>query len=143
MGNRLFYLGILGTILSTITGISRSFAQLAIDAYQNWRRDTSELASRPCTDHPWYPWIVAWGTFSPLVWLIRADLDFVLLSLMVNGAQVILVPLLVLGVWRLTSSRRHMVAAHRNRPWEHGLAALLLSIGCVSAFFSAKSLLSF
>ena len=142
-GKQLFYLGILSTIVSTIIGISRSFAQLAIDASQNWRPDTPDLASRAYTDHPWYPWIVAWATLSPLAWLIRADLDFVLLSLLVNAAQVILVPLLVLGVWYLTSSRRHMIAAHRNRLWEQGVAALLLLVGCVSTFFSARTFLNF
>jgi hypothetical protein len=97
--------------------------------------DTSGLAHRPL-----YRSIVVWCLVSPLVWTAPGMPDFVMLTLMANSAQVVLVPFLAGGLWRLTASRRFIGAEFRARWWENLVMALLFALAVYAAIHSAQEL---
>ena len=68
--------------------------------------------------------------------------DFVTLTLVVNGAQVLLVPLLAASVWWITAQPRYIGRQHRNRWWENLMMAVLFPLFLGGAAVSLKSLIS-
>jgi hypothetical protein len=59
--------------------------------------------------------------------------DFVMLTLVANGAQVVIVPLLAGGLWRITASTRYIGAEFRTRPWENAVMAMLFVLAIYAA----------
>ena len=68
--------------------------------------------------------------------------DFVTLTLVANSAQVVLLPLLALGLFRITSSARFIGAEYRNRPHENVVMALLVALAVYGAIGSLRTMLS-
>jgi hypothetical protein len=60
-----------------------------------------------------------------------------------NSAQVVLLPLLAGGLWRITASARYIGEAHRTRPWENIVMAFLFVLAIYGAYSSGKSILQF
>jgi hypothetical protein len=66
--------------------------------------------------------------------------DFVMLTLVANGAQVIIVPLLAGALWRLTASSRFIGPRFRTRPWENAVMAVLFLLAVYGAVHSVAVL---
>jgi Mn2+/Fe2+ NRAMP family transporter len=137
IGYQLFYLGLLGAIFSSMVGNAFAYASLASDAYSIWRR--TPRASSPRL-RPEFRWFALWIVLSPLVWLCFGASNFISLTLLVNSAQVVLIPVLVVGIWVLNSQPALLADAHRNRPLDHALAAVLLLFSAASAWFSLEGI---
>jgi hypothetical protein len=69
--------------------------------------------------------------------------DFVTLTLVANSTQVVLLPVLASGLWWITASSRYIGAAHRTRPWENGVMALLFALALYGAYTAARSVVQF
>ena len=67
---------------------------------------------------------------------------FITLTLVVNSAQVILVPLLAGGLWWITASKDYIGAEYRNRLGENLVMAILFILAIGTTGFSLKSMLS-
>ena len=67
--------------------------------------------------------------------------DFVTLTLVANCAQVVLLPLLAIGVLRITASARFIGAEYRNRPLENVVMALLVGSRSTAPCGSLRTLL--
>jgi hypothetical protein len=67
--------------------------------------------------------------------------DFVTLTLVANSAQVVLLPLLAAGLFRITSSARFIGIEYRNRPHENVVMALLVGLAVYGAIGSLRTLL--
>ena len=111
-------------------------------AYLRWQAGTAPIKT-DYRQHPLYRWIAVWCLVSPLVWTIPGMPDFVTLTLIANSAQVVLLPLLAGGLWRLTSSARFIGAQYRNRWWENALMGLLFVLAVYGAFNSVRSIAQF
>jgi Mn2+/Fe2+ NRAMP family transporter len=140
-GSSVFYLGILGTIFCAMIGNPKAYGPLAMDAYLQRAPDTSHRFRGRYASHSLYRWFVAWIVVSPLAWIFFGVTDFVGLTLLVNAAQVVLVPFLVAAIWVVTSRAQDVGPAYVNRWKDHLLIGCLLIAGCIGAYFSAKSLL--
>jgi hypothetical protein len=90
-----------------------------------------------------YRWIVVVCRGTPLVWTLPGMPDFVTLTLVANSAQVVLLPVLAGGLWWITASSRYIGAAHRNRPWENMVMALLFILAIYGAYSSGRSIAQF
>lgn len=84
-----------------------------------------------------------WCLASPLVWTLPGMPDFVTLTLVANSAQVVLLPLLAGGLWWITASALYIGPAHRNRPWESAIMALLFALAVYGAVSSVRSIIQF
>jgi len=131
-GRVMFYLGIFAAIFTSILGHATGLGTLGTHAWLRWRTgaapDTTSLFR-----HPVYRAIVVWCLVSPMIWTLPGMPDFVMLTLMANGAQVVIVPLLAGGLWRITASARFIGERYRTRPWENVVMALLFALALYAA----------
>jgi len=131
-GRSLFYVGIFSAVYTSILGHAAGLATLGTHAWLRWRigaaPDTLRLQL-----HPLYRAIAVWCLVSPLVWTLPGMPDFVMLTLVANGAQVIIVPLLAGGLWRITASPQFIGERFRTRWWENGVMAVLFVLAVYAA----------
>jgi Mn2+/Fe2+ NRAMP family transporter len=131
-GRWLFYVGIFAALYTSILGHAAGLAALGSHAWLRHRTGPGPLPS-DYRRHPLYRGIVVWSLVSALVWTLPGMPDFVTLTLVANSAQVVLLPLLAGGLFRITSSARFIGAAFRNRPHENAVMIVLLAL----AFYGA------
>jgi Mn2+/Fe2+ NRAMP family transporter len=142
-GRALFYLGIFAAIYTSILGHATGLGMLGTHAWLRWRGGASTDASTPTLQrHAVYRAIVIWSLVSPLVWTLPGMPDFVMLTLIANGAQVVIVPLIAGGLWRITASRQFIGDHFRARPWENAVMALLFVLALYAAFHSVAQLVT-
>ena len=138
-GRVLFYLGIFAAIYTSVLGHAAGLAYMGSHAWLRWKAGTGPIPV-DYRQHPLYRGIVVWCLVSPLVWTIPGMPDFVTLTLVANGAQVILLPLLAGGLWWITASARHIGSAYCNRWWENAVMALLFALAVSGAAGSIRTL---
>jgi Mn2+/Fe2+ NRAMP family transporter len=141
-GGVLFYLGIFAAIYTSVLGVAAGLAFMGSHAYLRWQAGTAPIQT-DYRQHPLYRWIAVWCLVSPLVWTIPGMPDFVTLTLIANSAQVVLLPLLAGGLWRITSSARFIGAQYRNRWWENVVMGLLFVLAVYGAINSIRSIAQF
>jgi Mn2+/Fe2+ NRAMP family transporter len=135
-GTTLFYVAILAALFSNILGTASAYAYLGSDAYGYWRSGEAKTEDREATSRRIYRPIVIWIIVTPLAWPLLGQSDFVGLTLLVNAAQVVLIPVLVTGLWIITARSDYIGAKYRNRWWENLAIGLLLLLGCISTYFA-------
>lgn len=136
MGTTLFYVAILAALFSNIVGATSAYAYLGADAYSYWRTGQGSVAGTAGTASRPYRAIVIWVLVAPLVWPLLGQSDFVGLTLTVNAAQVVVIPVLVAGLWLITARAKYIGERYRNRWWENVAIALLLGLGSISTYFA-------
>jgi Mn2+/Fe2+ NRAMP family transporter len=139
-GRVLFYLGIFAALYTSILGHAAGLAALGSHAWLRYRGGPGPLPS-DYRQHPVYRGLVVWGLVSALVWTLPGMPDFVTLTLVANSAQVVLVPLLAVGLFRITASARFIGAEYRNRPHENVVMTLLVCLAIYGAYGSLRTLL--
>ena len=141
-GRLLFYVGVFSAVFTSVVGHAVGLAAVGSHALLWWK-----TGKRPTPEEyrasPAHNRIILWCLISPLIWTIPGMPDFVTLTLAANSAQVVLLPLLAGGIWRITASARYIGEEHKNRLWENivmlilfGMAvriALLLIVDFLSA----------
>ncbi|MFI4945475.1 MAG: divalent metal cation transporter, partial [Burkholderiales bacterium] len=139
-GRVLFYLGIFAAIYTSILGHAAGLAALGSHAWLRHRHGRGPLPTDPRQDAV-HRGLVVWGLVSALFWTLPGMPDFVTLTLVANCAQVVLLPLLAIGVFRITASARFIGAEYRNRPHENVVMALLVGLALYGAVGSLRTLL--
>jgi hypothetical protein len=94
----------------------------------------SEFRSHRC-----YRLIVVWCLVSPLIWTAPKMPGFVELTLLVNAAQVALLPLIAGGLWWITASEKCIGVEYRNRWWENLVMGVLFCLAVYGAIAAIKS----
>jgi Mn2+/Fe2+ NRAMP family transporter len=140
-GRVLFYLGIFAALYTSILGHAAGLAALGSHAWLRHRSRPGPLPS-DYRQHPVHRGLVVWGLASALVWTVPGMPDFVTLTLVANSAQVVLLPLLAAGLFRITSSARFIGSEYRNRPHENVVMALLVGLAVYGAIGSLRTLAS-
>jgi Mn2+/Fe2+ NRAMP family transporter len=139
-GRVLFYLGIFAAIYTSILGHAAGLAALGSHAWLRHRHGRGPLPTDPRQDAV-HRGLVVWGLVSALFWTLPGMPDFVTLTLVANCAQVVLLPLLAIGVFRITASARFIGAEYCNRPHENVVMALLVGLALYGAVSSLRTLL--
>lgn len=131
LGGPIFYLGTFAALFSTMVGNATGYGFMLTDIVRI-RRSTE---ARPVDVHrladSWiYRVVAGWCLLSPLVWCLPGMPSFVTLTVVVNAATVVVLPLLAAGLWYVTASERCIGPAYKNRWWENGLMAGLFVLAC-------------
>lgn len=129
-GRQLLYLGVFAAVFTSLVGIAMILAIIASHSHARWRGDA---LSGNYTSTPVYRIVVLWALFPPLVWTLPGMPDFVTLTLVGNSIQVLLVPVLAGGLWRITSSSAYLDRQYQNRWWEN---LLMLMTFCLAVWAS-------
>jgi Mn2+/Fe2+ NRAMP family transporter len=136
LGTRLFYFGIFAALFSSIVGNGAAYGYLISDSYLLMR--TGKSGQQRDTS---YRWIAAWVTLSPLPWVIFGKSDFVGVTIGVNAAQVVIIPVLVFGVWMITSREKNIGHQHRNNWWENIFIAFMMLLACGAAYLALERMI--
>jgi hypothetical protein len=139
-GRLLFYAGIFAAIYTSIIGHAAGLGSLGTHAWLRWRGARGAYVDSK--RHPCYRAIAVSCLLPPLVWTLPGMPGFVALTLTANSAQVILLPLLAGGLWRITASERMIGREHRNRWWENAAMASLFVLACYFAVRALRDLVS-
>lgn len=139
-GTNLFYVGIIAALFGPIVGNGAAFGYLGSDAYFHFRPKSLAAYGGDYKKHPLYRWIAAWTILSPLFWILLGHANFIGLTLLVNTAQVILIPILVVGLWIITARAKFIGDKYKNRWWDNLFVGFLLLLGLVGTYFSMQTL---
>jgi hypothetical protein len=113
-GERLLLIGVFSAVFTACVGISMPLiASNGVDR----RRGDVPTASVNTKSTPVYRAVILWALISPMIWTLPGMPDFVLLTVIANSLQVLLVPILAGGLWRITASEKHIGRECRNRLW--------------------------
>jgi hypothetical protein len=88
-----------------------------------------------------YRWMVAWILFSPLIWTNSALANFVALTLIGNAMQMLILPVLACGLWRITASRRYIGDGMQTR-WHNPVMAVLVALSLWGSWGAMRSISS-
>ena len=141
-GRLLFYLGIFAAIFTSIIGHAVGLGAIGAHAHARWRAGPGVALSQDHRHSPVYRFLVVWVLVSPLVWTAPGMPDFVTLTLVGNGLQVLLIPFLAGGLWWITASPRYIGPAHRNRHWENAVMLLVFALALWGAWASVHTVLT-
>ena len=133
-GRWLFYVGIFSAIYTSLIGHAIGLGMMGSHAWL--RLHASEEQTFTVADyrsHPWYRVIAVFCLISPLIWTLPGMPDFVTLTLVANGGQIILLPVLAAGLWKITASPQLIGAKYRNRLWENLVMAAWLVLSVIVA----------
>ena len=115
-GRTLFYSGIFAAIYSSLFGHSLGLGCLWSHAFLRWNKAVNaEIGNYQ--SHWWYRIIAFWCSLSPLVLTAPGMPGFVYVTLLSNSAQVVILPLLAVGLWWITASEKFIGKTYRNRWW--------------------------
>lgn len=131
-GRVLFYLGIFAAIYTSVLGHAAGLAYLGSHAYLRHRAGENPI-TQDFRHHPLYRVLVAWCLISPLVWTLPGMPNFIKLTLVSNAAQVVMLPLLAGGLWRITASRAYIGDEYKNRWWENAVMAAFFILAIFTA----------
>ena len=137
-GSLLFYAGIFAAVYTSIVGHATGLGSLGTHAWLRMGSGTVP-AGTDFRRHPCYRWIALSCLIPPLIWTLPGMPGFVSLTLAANSAQVLLLPMLAGGLWRITSAERLIGREYRNRWWENALMALLFGLAvyfAIRAFYA-------
>ena len=111
---------------------------MASHAYLRWKAGTEPIVE-DYRSHWMYRAVILWILISPLVWTMPGMPGFVRLTLICNSAQVMLMPILAIGLFWITASSRYIGARYRNRWWENLVMVAMLAISVWGAYHAARS----
>lgn len=136
LGTRIFYLGIFAALFSSIVGNGAAYGYLISDSFFLSRGD--QKGPETSTS---YRWIAAWVILSPLPWVVFGKSDFIGVTIAVNAAQVVIIPVLVFGIWVITSKAGFIGKENRNSRLENMFIALMLLLACVASYLSLERII--
>ena len=139
-GELLFYVGIFSAVYTSLIGHALGLAYMGSHAWLRWKAGTAKLTT-DFRQHLLYRVVVVWCLLSPLVWAAPGMPGFVKLTLIVNAAQVVLLPVIAGGLWWITASSKFIGEKYRNRWWENVVMAFLFALAIYGAVKSVESVI--
>ena len=131
LGGPIFYLGAFAALFSTMVGNATGYGYMLSDISKMTRNvDDSNSAH----DTKIYVAVAVWCLFSPLIWCLPGMPTFVTLTIVINAATVVVLPLLAASLWYITAQSSCIGRKYQNQRWENMLMAGLLVLACWSAW---------
>ena len=133
-GRWLFYVGIFSAIYTSLIGHAIGLGMMGSHAWLRLRAAGDQTFTVvDYRTHPWYRVIAIFCLISPLIWTLPGMPDFVTLTLVANGGQIILLPILAAGLWKITASAQLIGTEYQNRWWENLVMAAWLVLSVIVA----------
>ena len=131
LGGPVFYLGAFAALFSTMVGNATGYGYMLTDiSRMSGKSSYSESGDKPLSDSSVYRAVAAWTMFSPLIWCLPGMPGFVAMTVIVNAAVVIVLPLLASSLWFITARENCIGKQYKNTWWENGLMAVLCVLAC-------------
>jgi hypothetical protein len=133
-GQWLFAAGLTAAVFTSFVGFSHCLAGLSDRCWGVTRQ-------RPTDGNGViYHLIACSALVTSLLWTLPGMPGALQMALVVNCAQIVLVPLLALSVWILTARSAFIGPEFRNNWWENTLMAILLCLSIYGTFGTLRTL---
>jgi Mn2+/Fe2+ NRAMP family transporter len=142
-GAPIFYVGVLATLFTSIVGATLGYGYMCSDIVQKFRSDRGgTLGRKQASKTMTFKIIAVWALVSPLIWSIPGMPGFITLTIMVNAAAVIALPVVSLALWIITAKASFIGPKYKNRWWENLFMACLFVLSIGMTYQSARSLVA-
>lgn len=142
LGGPIFYLGAFAALFSTIVGNATGYGYMLADIARQQGKSPQSVETEPKLSDSWvYPAVAGWSLFSPLVWCLPGMPGFVAMTIVVNSATVIILPVLAAGLWYITARADCIGFEYKNTWWENGLMGILFFLACWGGWQSLQQVL--
>jgi Mn2+/Fe2+ NRAMP family transporter len=138
LGAPVFYLGVFAALFMSTTGSAMGYGYLAEDIVATVRGTSAPPASGRGRV---FTYVALWVLISPLVWSLPSMPGFITLTVVVNAASVVVMPLLSAALWWITARSAHIGSRYRNRWWENLIMACLFVLTLYGTWQTGVSLL--
>ena len=135
-GIQIFYLGVFAALFSSIVGNGAAYGYLISDSFYLSRKNKKNPDRNNI-----YRWFAAWVTLSPLPWVLFGQSDFIGVTIAVNAAQVVIIPVLVIGIWIITSRTEHIGEIRVNTRLENMFIAFMMMLACVASYLALERMI--
>jgi Mn2+/Fe2+ NRAMP family transporter len=139
LGGPIFYLGVFAALFSSAIGNATGYGLLCTDVV-NVSRASKSMERGPVNQSTIYRWVLAWGLFSPLIWSLPGMPGFIALTIIVNAAGVLVLPVLCGSLWVITARSTYIGKQYRNKLAENSLMAGLFVLSLWGAYQSSKAI---
>ena len=144
IGGAIFYLGVFGAVITSAIGNALGFGYMVGDIADQRRKARGEPATNlPIEKTRIYRVMVIWTLFSPLIWTLPGTPGFVVITIIVNAASVVILPLLSGSIWWITSKQNFIGKDYKNRWWEHAVIAFLFCLSLWASYNSIKAVVGY
>jgi Mn2+/Fe2+ NRAMP family transporter len=141
LGENILYLGVFAALFSSVIGDALGFGYLVEDA--TTLRNRAGISHKAPEQSRIYKIVVIWTLFSPLIWMLPGSPGFVALTIIVNAAGVIVLPVLSGGIWYMTSNKSFIGEAYKNKWWENGVLAFLFVLSLWASWNSIRAIIAY
>ena len=131
LGGPIFYLGAFAALFSTMVGNATGYGYMLADiAKLSSASAPTDANQTSLAKSGVYRAVAAWTMFSPLIWCLPGMPGFVAMTVVVNAAVVIVLPLLASTLWFITARESCIGKRYKNTCWENVLMAALFVLAC-------------
>ncbi|MBN00377.1 MAG: hypothetical protein CMJ77_14755 [Planctomycetaceae bacterium] len=142
LGGPIFYAGAFAALFSTMVGNATGYGYMLTDISRlNDSKPVDSDESKQFSKSRIYIAVAAWSMFSPLVWCLPNMPGFVFLTVVVNAATVIILPLLAAGLWYITAIKKCIGEKYKNNVFENALMLFLFCLSCWGAWGAFNQIL--
>ena len=143
VGAPVFYAGVLATLFTSLVGATLGYGYMCNDVVRNLKSGLGETSGRKQAGKTMtFKIIAVWALVSPLIWSIPGMPGFITLTIMVNAAAVIALPIVSLALWIITAKASFIGPKYKNRWWENLFMAFLFVLSIGMTYQSACSLVA-
>ena len=143
LGGPIFYAGAFAALFSTMVGNATGYGYMLTDISRlNDSKPVDHDEAKQFSKSRIYIGVAAWSMFSPLIWCLPDMPGFVFLTVVVNAATVIILPLLAAGLWYITAAKSCIGEKYGNNILENLLMLFLFILACWGAFVALYEVLS-
>lgn len=141
-GETIFYLGVFAAVFTSSIGNALGFGFMVGDIADQRKKARNEVPSSISIEKTkLFKFVVVWNFFSPLVWMLPGTPGFVALTIVVNAASVVILPILSGSIWYITSQKRFIGPDYKNKWWEHAVMAFLFILSLWASSQALRALI--
>ncbi len=140
IGSVIFYLGVFGTLYSTILGVANGYSSIVIDNIHILKPEREEKYGKKAEDDPLYKYLSLFYLFTPLIWALPGMPDFVVLTLINNIFNTVALPAISVGLVAMSLNKKNLPKQFRNNPLEN---VVLIGAVCLAIYGAIKIVMGF
>jgi Mn2+/Fe2+ NRAMP family transporter len=138
LGGILFYVGVFGACFSTVIGYALGFGNLFVDAIYTTFPKRGSKYNHEFNKDPLFKFTLLITVILPVIWALPSMPGFVYLTILVNAWQILLLPIVSVGLLLLTN-RKDLLGKYTNKWWENMLLLILIALTLWSTWHLIES----
>ncbi|NYT36035.1 Mn2+/Fe2+ transporter [Allopusillimonas soli] len=141
VGEVIIYLGVLCACFSSVIGYAHGFPKMAMDCLYSMSPERGERYRDSPSKDPLFRWAYFLVAILPIVWAIPGMPGFIWLTVFVNAAQIVLMPLVSIGLIVLIN-RKDLMGERAGNMVHTAVLVFLTLLALWGSYVTFKSMLA-